>query len=352
MAGYNAVKPTGILPPPYSTSTSFSGPKRNNANDSGEYINIEILNHRGKSFIFFDLGGQIKHRAHWKNYIVERVFAIIYVVDSSDHDRLDEARDVLHSIVDPLCPLTITPLVIFNHKVDKPGALPNKALLQALDLHNLKRIVNWRVFSSNIVKPRGVPITALDYLADMHQNQRLELTRELEEKHDHNQHPSAVDETPTLHHYASYGGMMGSASSSTSSGGSGSPSSSPLMPTSLTSLGLQSKGKGKERWPEPAPDAITTDGSSAPFTDWWDSNPAITSATQKNQTVVPDTLLQQTSSSSVSYPPAVDLSKGDDARNVHWIDELVGKPNVNKLQDEPQKTVDQTLQEVLNSLQN
>ena len=47
----------------------------------------------------FDLGGGKKIRDIWKNYLSE-VYGVIYVVDSSQPERLDEGADVINGLIE------------------------------------------------------------------------------------------------------------------------------------------------------------------------------------------------------------------------------------------------------------
>merc|ERR1712031_133200 len=57
-------------------------------------FNIKSLVHEGFKLNVWDIGGQSTIRPYWKNYF-ENTDALIYVVDSSDRRRLDEASEEL-----------------------------------------------------------------------------------------------------------------------------------------------------------------------------------------------------------------------------------------------------------------
>ena len=48
------------------------------------------INYRGHNVTLFDLGGGKKIRGIWRNYLAE-VHGIVFVVDASDPDRIEEA---------------------------------------------------------------------------------------------------------------------------------------------------------------------------------------------------------------------------------------------------------------------
>eukprot|EP00834_Sanchytrium_tribonematis_P004466 NODE_221_length_12388_cov_2.350883.p9 type:complete len:179 gc:universal NODE_221_length_12388_cov_2.350883:10884-10348(-) len=58
---------------------------------------------------FWDIGGQSSIRIFWKNYFEDVVDGIIWIIDSSDLNRLTLAKDELHSVVksDLFCPILV-----------------------------------------------------------------------------------------------------------------------------------------------------------------------------------------------------------------------------------------------------
>ena len=54
-------------------------------------MNLAKINYKGTQVIIWDLGGQIKMRNIWEKYY-ETAHAIIFMVDSADIGRLEEAK--------------------------------------------------------------------------------------------------------------------------------------------------------------------------------------------------------------------------------------------------------------------
>ena len=61
------------------------------------FINEEI-DYMGHKVTVYDLGGGTRIRAIWRNYYAD-IHGLVYVVDSSETDRFDEARQELKTIV-------------------------------------------------------------------------------------------------------------------------------------------------------------------------------------------------------------------------------------------------------------
>lgn len=66
-------------------------------------MNLAKINYKGTQVIIWDLGGQIKMRNIWEKYY-ETAHAIIFVVDSADIGRLEEAKLAYGRFV-VLCPI-------------------------------------------------------------------------------------------------------------------------------------------------------------------------------------------------------------------------------------------------------
>eukprot|EP00812_Abedinium_dasypus_P009361 NODE_3055_length_837_cov_218.071611.p1 GENE.NODE_3055_length_837_cov_218.071611~~NODE_3055_length_837_cov_218.071611.p1 ORF type:complete len:265 (-),score=71.68 NODE_3055_length_837_cov_218.071611:25-819(-) len=88
------------------------------------------------SFTVWDVGGRQKLRPLLRHYY-EAADALIFVVDSTDRDRLDDARDQLERLLDEE-DMRDAPLLVFANKQDLPGALRLAELTDKLGLHRLR----------------------------------------------------------------------------------------------------------------------------------------------------------------------------------------------------------------------
>ena len=80
----------------------------------------------------WDLSGQKKMRKIWKHYFVS-TGGIIFVIDWTDVDRLDVARDELHFILaEP--ELKTVPILVLANKQDLPDAVGYQTLRTELAL--------------------------------------------------------------------------------------------------------------------------------------------------------------------------------------------------------------------------
>ncbi|XP_038072664.1 uncharacterized protein LOC119741078 [Patiria miniata] len=102
-------------------------------------FNVETVNPLpGVSFTVWDIGGQEKLRQLWRHYY-QGTQGLIFVVDSSDKERLYEARDELFGILQSSEIGPEVPVVVLANKQDLPGALKPSDVAEALNLHRLSQ---------------------------------------------------------------------------------------------------------------------------------------------------------------------------------------------------------------------
>jgi small GTP-binding protein len=83
----------------------------------------------------WDVGGQEKIRRLWRHYY-RGSHALIFVVDSSDRERVSEARDELAAIMDAE-EMSGAHVLVFANKQDLPGALSPSDIAEALKLRDM-----------------------------------------------------------------------------------------------------------------------------------------------------------------------------------------------------------------------
>jgi small GTP-binding protein len=93
-------------------------------------FNLEEIKVKNVNIKVWDLSGQEKMRNVWKHYF-ETVSGIVFVIDSTDRDRMPEVKDELHKILNEhqnqACPC-----LILGNKQDQPDALGKEELKEHL----------------------------------------------------------------------------------------------------------------------------------------------------------------------------------------------------------------------------
>lgn len=97
-------------------------------------FNIEQVKYKGATINFVDMRGEENIRRFWPKFY-EGTEAVIFVIDSTDSNRLSEAKDELmrvlnHAMMDKL------KLLVWANKQDLPNAMDVNQISQTLDLKN------------------------------------------------------------------------------------------------------------------------------------------------------------------------------------------------------------------------
>ncbi|KAL4928495.1 ADP-ribosylation factor family protein [Aspergillus undulatus] len=99
-------------------------------------FNVESVTYKNVKFNVWDVGGQDKIRPLWRHYY-SGTQGLIFVVDSSDTARMEEARSELHKIINDR-EMKDALLLVFANKQDVQGHLSPDEVTSALKLHSLK----------------------------------------------------------------------------------------------------------------------------------------------------------------------------------------------------------------------
>ena len=95
-------------------------------------FNVETVVRKKVSFTLWDIGGQPKIRPLWRHYF-QNTQVLIFVVDSSDRDRIDEAREELQKILGEE-ELRSSGLLVLANKQDLPNAMSETEVTEKLNL--------------------------------------------------------------------------------------------------------------------------------------------------------------------------------------------------------------------------
>jgi ADP-ribosylation factor 6 len=82
-------------------------------------FNVETVTYKNVKFNVWDVGGQDKIRPLWRHYYTGTQ-GLVFVVDSKDEARIDEAKQELHRILSDR-EMKDCLLLVFANKQDLPG---------------------------------------------------------------------------------------------------------------------------------------------------------------------------------------------------------------------------------------
>lgn len=124
-------------------------------------LNVESITYRNFVIALWDLGGAATML--WKHYY-QNTDAIIFVVDSTDRQRIDLARDELINVLaDP--DLAESPLLVFANKQDKENAMNAEDLNIGIEFDKLAKKHKF-LEPCSAVKNEGI-FTGLDKIIDV-----------------------------------------------------------------------------------------------------------------------------------------------------------------------------------------
>ncbi|RWS13765.1 ADP-ribosylation factor-like protein 1-like protein [Dinothrombium tinctorium] len=111
-------------------------------------FNVEQVTYKNLKFQVWDLGGQTSIRPYWRCYY-SNTDAIIYVVDSSDKERMGISKQELVSMLEKAI------LVVLANKQDLDTAMSVAEVHQALGLDALKNRT-FQIFKTSATKGDGL----------------------------------------------------------------------------------------------------------------------------------------------------------------------------------------------------
>ncbi|KAJ5805089.1 hypothetical protein N7474_010976 [Penicillium riverlandense] len=116
-------------------------------------FNVESVTYRNLNLNVWDLGGQTSIRPYWRCYYANTA-AVIFVIDSTDIERLGTAADELAAMLNEE-ELHDAALLVFANKQDQPGAKGAGDISEALKLGEL-RDRNWSIVACSAIDGKGV----------------------------------------------------------------------------------------------------------------------------------------------------------------------------------------------------
>mmetsp|Transcript_12511 Transcript_12511/g.38203 ORF Transcript_12511/g.38203 Transcript_12511/m.38203 type:complete len:180 (-) Transcript_12511:166-705(-) len=116
-------------------------------------FNVETLEINNIQMQVWDLGGQASIRPYWRSYY-QRQEAIIFVVDSTDTERLAVAKDELLSILEE-DELQEAVICVFANKQDVRNALDAAAVAEGLSLNTVDNRT-WTIIGTSATKGTGL----------------------------------------------------------------------------------------------------------------------------------------------------------------------------------------------------
>lgn len=125
-------------------------------------FNVETVEYKNISFTVWDVGGQDKIRPLWRHYF-QNTQGLIFVVDSNDRERVEEAKDELSKMLGE-DELRDAVLLVFANKQDLPNAMTAQDITDKLGLSQLRN-KKWYIQGTCATQGQGL-YEGLDWLSN------------------------------------------------------------------------------------------------------------------------------------------------------------------------------------------
>merc|ERR1719449_157460 len=99
-------------------------------------FNVETVEYKNINFTVWDVGGQDKIRKLCR-YYYQNTQGLIFVIDSNDRDRIEDAREELTRMLHE-DEMREAVLLVLANKQDLPNAMTAAEVTEKLGLHNLR----------------------------------------------------------------------------------------------------------------------------------------------------------------------------------------------------------------------
>merc|ERR1712070_1364024 len=99
-------------------------------------FNVETVEYKNINFNVWDVGGQDKIRKLWR-YYYQNTQGLIFVVDSNDRDRIEDAREELSKVLAE-DEMRDAVLLVLANKQDLPNSMPAAEISQKMGLNNMR----------------------------------------------------------------------------------------------------------------------------------------------------------------------------------------------------------------------
>lgn len=127
-------------------------------------MNVNTIKLPKVHLTIFDLGGQSGFRFLWSD-INEKSDALVYIVDCTDLERLEETKEAFHNIVNTQINDKLPALILLN-KIDLPNKISLSEFIKYFELTKLTTKIQWQCYETSAKTGEGL-VEAFSYFIDM-----------------------------------------------------------------------------------------------------------------------------------------------------------------------------------------
>ncbi len=126
-------------------------------------VNRETINLPKLQINVFDLGGQEKFRVMWPQ-INEKSNGLIYVIDSTDHERYEKTLEILYDILKRQVN-DLIPVLVLLHKHDLPNKIEMEKFLVQTELTDYN--IKWACFETSAKTGIGIMVAMQWFISEL-----------------------------------------------------------------------------------------------------------------------------------------------------------------------------------------
>ena len=116
-------------------------------------FNVDMFKYHDTSFTCFEIGGKFLKTKQLAKHYFENNHAVIFVIDSTDRNKIQEARDTIHSVMqDPL--LSGCKLLVLANKQDLSESMEMDEMVKQLKLNDIKQ--KWNIYATSAKNGMGL----------------------------------------------------------------------------------------------------------------------------------------------------------------------------------------------------
>ncbi|CAF1123461.1 unnamed protein product [Rotaria sordida] len=139
-------------------------------------FNVETVEFRNIKMTAWDVGGRDKIRPLWRHYY-QNTAAIVYVIDSNDRERINEACEELHRMANE-DELRTRPILVLANKQDLPNAMSVDELRDKLGMNRLSCDTKWHIQPTIATQNEGIR-EGFEWLADAITAKKVDILKPL-----------------------------------------------------------------------------------------------------------------------------------------------------------------------------
>ncbi|CAF3372620.1 unnamed protein product [Rotaria sp. Silwood2] len=141
-------------------------------------FNIETIEFRNFNITAWDIVGRERIRPLWKNRF-KNISAIVFVIDSTDRERLKQMYDALYKIVND-DELNYQPILILANKQDLSNAMRINELCDKLSMDKIGLNRKWHIQETIATKSQGLH-QGFKWLMDQLANKKVNVSNPITE---------------------------------------------------------------------------------------------------------------------------------------------------------------------------